>query len=735
MRRKRGSLVPSAASGLRARLAVELLEDRQLLSAGSAAVLPALAPTTPQTFPDYAVHAAVLPNDPSFTSQYALYNTGQLGGTPGDDIHAAAAWNVTTGSMRTVVAVIDSGIDYDHIDLYQNIWLNQAEIPRSRMKNLVDVDGDGLITFRDLSDPRNQGPGKITDVNHDGRIDASDILAPMVHNAKGQDTGLGGWAYAGNTQDGDTAHPNDFIGWNFINNTNDPFDDNGHGTHVAGILGARGNNSVGVAGVDWNVQLMDLKFLNAKGNGDTNTAVLALNYAVAHGAPLSNNSWGGSDYSQALFDAINSARSHGHIFVTAAGNGDANGVGQNNDTVPEYPARYGLDNIIAVAATDHNDQLASFSNYGPGSVSLAAPGVDILSTTPHTKAAPDGTYTVLSGTSMATPFVTGVLALVESQHPGWAYTEVIDQVLNNVDPVAALADKTISGGRLDAAAAVGAGQGSTDGPHVVSAIPNATGARPVSSVRLTFSAAIDPSTFTPADVRNFTGPHGAIRVTAVRPVAGSGGKQFDVTFLAQSAPGNYQFEIGPDIRDLAGNLLDQNGNSVNGENPADTFTAHFTIARGATFTDSAPARIRGLSATVSTITVDQDVSIADLTVKLNINFSNDSLLYIYLHGPDGTNVVLTSHRGGSGHDFADTVFDDGAATPIGKGTAPFAGLFRAEDPLSAFAGKNARGTWQLWVEDRGQSDLGSLNSWSLTFGGALAGTAKKGGRAGTSRLR
>jgi subtilisin family serine protease len=390
---------------------------------------------------DYTVSSSWLPNDPKLSAQWDMHNTGQLGGTPGADVNAGAAWGITTGSMRTIVAVVDTGIDYTHPDLYENIWINQAEIPPSRRANLVDVDHDGLITFRDLNNPINQGPGKITDLNHNGYIDAGDILAPMIKNAQGGDSGLGGWA-DGIDHDHD-GYVNDLVGWDFGDNNNKPLDANGHGTHVAGTIGAMGNNGVGVAGMNWNVQMMDLRIFNSQGTASISSAIAALDYSVAHGARISNDSWVGAGNSTLLQAAIARAQAKGAIFVAAAGN---NAV--NTDVSPEYPADFPLDNVVSVAATDQYGHLASFSNYGATSVDLAAPGVSILSTLPG------GNYGYYTGTSMATPHVTGVIALVWGLRPEWNYHQVITWVLSTVHKLPGLQGKMVSGGMLDAGAAV-----------------------------------------------------------------------------------------------------------------------------------------------------------------------------------------------------------------------------------------------------------------------------------------
>src|SRR5262245_7023267 len=306
--------------------------------------------------PDYLVRADNTPNDPSFGTQWGLKNTGQTGGAPDADTDATEAWDLSTGSGSVPVGVIDSGVDYRHPDLYLNIWINQAEIPPAVRSRLTDTDGDGRITFYDLNNPVNEGPGKVTDLNANGRIDAGDIL-PI--------TASGGWSDG--VDEGFNGYRDDLIGWDFLNNDNNPLDDNGHGTHVAGTIGAIGNNGVGVAGVNWRAQIVPLKFLSASGSGPTSAAVSALNYAVANGIPVTNNSWGGGGFSSALNSAITAAQNAGDIFVTAAGNN-----GSNNDAFASYPSNYPQPIVVAVGSSTAADTRSSFSNYGATTVDLFA---------------------------------------------------------------------------------------------------------------------------------------------------------------------------------------------------------------------------------------------------------------------------------------------------------------------------------------------------------------------------
>jgi subtilisin family serine protease len=232
-------------------------------------------------------------------------------------------------------------------------------------------------------------------------------------------------------------------GFNAINRSCDPLDDNDHGSHVSGTIGAVGNNAVGVVGVNWTTSIMALKFLNSAGSGTTADAISAIDFAVnakIAGVPVRvlSNSWGGGGFSQALLDAINRANANDILFVAAAGNN-----GSNNDTTPHYPSSYNAPNVVAVAATDNQDALASFSNFGAASVHLGAPGVNVLSTTRN------NTYSSFSGTSMATPHVSGAAALVLSTNSTLTTAQLKSQILTNVDPIPSLAGNTVTGGRLN----------------------------------------------------------------------------------------------------------------------------------------------------------------------------------------------------------------------------------------------------------------------------------------------
>jgi len=231
----------------------------------------------------------------------------------------------------------------------------------------------------------------------------------------------------------------DVYGYDFANNDGNPMDDHSHGTHVAGTIGASGNNNLGVIGVSPNVSIMGLKFLRANGFGSTVNAARAIEYAVKMGAKVINASFGGGGYSNLMFDALSRANNAGVLFVAAAGNDRGN----NNDANPRYPSNYDLPNVISVAATDNKDQLAYFSNYGVNTVDLGAPGVSILSTIPNNG------YASNDGTSMATPHVAGAAALLLAENPSLTVTQLKQALLNSTDQVASLQGKTVSGGRLN----------------------------------------------------------------------------------------------------------------------------------------------------------------------------------------------------------------------------------------------------------------------------------------------
>ena len=322
------------------------------------------------------------PDDPMFAEQWSLSNSGQRGGKVKADINALLAWEKkTTGSSDVIVAVLDSGVDYRHQDLVQNMW--------ERTDNIAEYFDDQL------------------------------------------------------------GYVNDKYGYDATDVNGDPMDENGHGTHCAGIIGADGNNGIGIAGINWHVRIMPLKFMSKGGFGSTKDAIEAINYVINRkkagvNVRIISASWGSTQKSKALEDAIRAAGDAGILFVAASGNASADA-----DKTPHYPASFDLPNVISVAALNRNDELASFSNFGAKRVHIAAPGAEILSTWLN------GDFREASGTSMATPEVAGVAALVLSVEPKLSMEDLRARILKSVDKLPGLNGKVSTGGRINAARAVG----------------------------------------------------------------------------------------------------------------------------------------------------------------------------------------------------------------------------------------------------------------------------------------
>jgi len=369
--------------------------ELQLVSVAESAMQDAITayqkdPNVEYVEPNYVYRInGTTPNDALFGQLWGLNNTGQAGGVADIDINAPEAWDLTTGSnTASVVAVIDTGVDYNHPDLARNLWTNPGEIAG----NNLDDDSNGYV---------------------------------------------------------DDVH-----GINTITNSGNPLDDNDHGSHVAGTIAGRGNNGVGVAGVNWSAQVMACKFLDAAGNGTTANAVKCLDYVhvmktrTVNPANIiaTNNSWGGGAFSQALLDGIVQQRNDGILFVAAAGNSST-----NTDTTASYPVGFFASNVIGVASHDRSNNLASDTSYGRRTVHVAAPGVDVMSTTKN------GGYATFSGTSMATPHVTGVLALLKAQDPSRDWRQLKNLVLAGGVSSTSATGKTLTGKRLRAADTGGQG--------------------------------------------------------------------------------------------------------------------------------------------------------------------------------------------------------------------------------------------------------------------------------------
>jgi subtilisin family serine protease len=337
--------------------------------------------------PNFIRKASALPNDPGFSYLHGLENGS------GYDIDAPEAWDTTTGSDAPVVAVIDTGIDYLHEDLAQNMWRNSGEIP----DNGIDDDGNGVV---------------------------------------------------------DDVH-----GYNAVANSGDPMDDHYHGTHCAGTIGAAGNNGIGITGVNWRVKLMGVKFLNSQGSGGSVEELRSYDYVLRmkqRGVKIVaiSASYGGGGANEIALEYIRRLGDAGVLFIAAAGN-----ESENNDDNPSYPANYPVENVISVAAVDQSGDLASFSNYGQHTVDIAAPGVSIISTVPGSQ------YGELSGTSMATPHVSGVAALLASAGPNRSWLDIRNAILQGSVQLSSLSGLVANARALNARSALDAFLASQPSPQ------------------------------------------------------------------------------------------------------------------------------------------------------------------------------------------------------------------------------------------------------------------------------
>jgi subtilisin family serine protease len=319
-----------------------------------------------------------MPNDPGFSYLHGLENGSSY------DIDAPEAWDTTVGGNAPVVAVVDTGIDYLHEDLAQNMWRNPGEVAA----NGLDDDGNGVI---------------------------------------------------------DDVH-----GYNAVADSGDPMDDQYHGTHCAGTIGAVGNNGIGVTGVNWRVKLMGVKFLNSEGSGGSEEELRSYDYVLRmrqRGVNIVaiSASYGGGGANEIALDYIRRLRDAGVLFIAAAGN-----ESENNDSNPSYPANYASENVISVGAVDQNGNLAGFSNYGQQTVDIAAPGVSIISTVPGNQ------YGELSGTSMATPHVSGVVALLASVGSNRSWLDIKNALLGGSVQLSSLSGVIANARALNARIAIDA---------------------------------------------------------------------------------------------------------------------------------------------------------------------------------------------------------------------------------------------------------------------------------------
>jgi subtilisin family serine protease/subtilisin-like proprotein convertase family protein len=636
---------------------------------------------------------------------------------------------------------------------------------------VADADIDGPEGW----DVRREAPGVVVAVIDTGIRYTHQDLAANVWTNPGETPGNG-------IDDDGNGYVDDVHGINAITLSGDPNDDHGHGTHVAGTIGAVGNNGLGVTGVAWRVQLLGCKFLNSGGSGSTSDAIRCVDYARTMGARIMSNSWGGGGFSQALRDAIAAARDAGIVFVAAAGNSAL-----DNDTFPHYPSSYDLDNVVAVASTDRTDALSSFSNYGFTSVDLGAPGSAIMSTWNGS----DSDYRSISGTSMATPHVSGVFALMFARFPGENYSQIINRVFTSVDTIPSLAGKCTTQGRVNLHRALTSlpapgptlflndvtvsegDSGTTTAVFTVTLTPAGSETVTVDylttdgtaaagsdyqagSGTVTFSPGVTTQTITvTVNGDTLSEANETFFVDLLNPAGGavigqSRGRATivdddplptlsidDVTVTeGHCGPTEAQFTVS--LSEASGQAVSVNYATVNGSatssrviltNPATITIPDSGAATPYPSTINLPAAAGTITGVKVTLTGFAHTWPADVDVLLAV--------------PGGRSVILMSDVGGSTPVTGVTLAFDDAGPALGSGPL-VSGTYRPTDigtgdafpspappgpygsTLGSLRGLPAGGAWRLFVVDDAGYDMGSIAGWTLnveTTGGDFAGAA------------
>jgi subtilisin family serine protease/subtilisin-like proprotein convertase family protein len=556
--------------------------------------------------PNYQLSIQAMPDDPRLSELWGLHNTGQTGGTADADIDAVEAWDISVGSRDVIVGVIDTGVDHTHPDLTANMWINPNEIA-----------GDGI------------------DNDNNGYID-------------------------------------DIHGINAITDAGDPMDDQGHGTHVAGTIGAVGNDGVGVVGVNQQVSIIGCKFLDSGGSGTSADAIKCIDYLVGLknsgiDVRVSNNSWGGGGFSQALSDALTASEEAGILFVAAAGNSAV-----DNDSNPHYPSSYEHESVLSVASTTHTDAMSSFSQWGLNSVDLGAPGSAILSTVPG------GGYDSYSGTSMATPHVAGAAALALSVNPDLTTSELKALLMNSGDENAALTGKTVSGKRLNVASALE--QADPTPGFRLSATPASQEIVAGETATYTFEVSAIAGWTGDISLAVTSDLDGAVLSTSsVQP-----GSSFTLSVPSQAETpwGDYSFLIDA----TSGDLAKQSQVSLY-INPQGLAEFEYSNTNTIEIPDNDPTGV------TSVITIPDEITIFGSDTLIDITHTYIGDLVVTLTSPTGTTATLHNKAGGSADD-------------INKSFAS-----------NAFNGEVAQGDWTLKVVDTYADDIGKLNQWALTLTG------------------